>query len=159
MTDAPQPELSPCLSEGELTELERLLAKTTKAPWSVEDLLGSDILSVIANGAGPVYDWRHIAQLSTEPSEDKGDPSPVEQEANAKLIAAMRNALPTLLAMARRSDLCETLLKRLANAADTVGVEFFDTDTMAPSVTAMQLATQDARAFLKGRRAEEKANG
>lgn len=40
-------------------------------------------------------------------------------------------------------------LLNLANAADAVGVRFFDTDTMEPEVEAMQTATQAARAALK----------
>jgi hypothetical protein len=36
-------------------------------------------------------------------------------------------------------------LERLADAADAVGVQFFDTDTMAPEVEEMQAATQAAR--------------
>lgn len=44
-------------------------------------------------------------------------------------------------------------LERLANAADAVGVQFFDTDTMAPEVEEMQAATLAARAALaKARR-------
>lgn len=40
-------------------------------------------------------------------------------------------------------------LLNLANAADAVGVRFFDTDTMESEVEAMQSATQAARAALK----------
>ena len=39
-------------------------------------------------------------------------------------------------------------LENLANAADTVGVSYFDTDTMDPEVEAMQSATNIARAAL-----------
>lgn len=39
-------------------------------------------------------------------------------------------------------------LLALANAADEVGVKFFDTDTMEPEVEAMQKATLAARAAL-----------
>lgn len=40
-------------------------------------------------------------------------------------------------------------LEKLADAADGVGVQFFDTDTMAPEVEAMQTATLEARALLQ----------
>lgn len=40
-------------------------------------------------------------------------------------------------------------LRNLANAADSVGVKFFDTDTMEPEVEAMQQATKAARAALE----------
>jgi hypothetical protein len=39
-------------------------------------------------------------------------------------------------------------LTALADAADDVGVKFFDTDTMDPLVEKMQAATQNARAAL-----------
>lgn len=42
----------------------------------------------------------------------------------------------------------ETALRTLANAADDVGVKFFDTDTMDPVVERMQAATLAARALL-----------
>jgi hypothetical protein len=41
-------------------------------------------------------------------------------------------------------------LRKLADAADDVGVKFFDTDTMDPLVEKMQAATQAARCALKG---------
>lgn len=40
-------------------------------------------------------------------------------------------------------------LRALADAADVVGVKYFDTDTMDPEVEAMQKATQAARAALE----------
>jgi hypothetical protein len=46
-------------------------------------------------------------------------------------------------------------LEKLANAADDVGVQFFDTDTMSPEVEAMQAATQEARALLSLSRERE----
>ena len=73
-------------------------AQHTPGPWSVEDPMGPEILSVIANGDQPVYEWRHIAQLSMEP-EDKSDPSIVEQRANARLIAAAPDLYEALKAM------------------------------------------------------------
>jgi len=43
----------------------------------------------------------------------------------------------------------QTALVNLADAADAVGVKYFDTDTMSEEVEAMQQATQEARAVLK----------
>lgn len=40
-------------------------------------------------------------------------------------------------------------LTALANAADDVGVKYFDTDTMSPEVETMQKATENARAAIK----------
>lgn len=57
-----------------------------------------------------------------------------EVMANACLIAAAPQILEAL--------------QRLANAADDVGVRFFDTDTEEPEVTAMRLATEQARAVI-----------
>jgi hypothetical protein len=45
-------------------------------------------------------------------------------------------------------------LQTLADAADVVGVRFFDTDTMEPEVEAMQTATQEARAALAAHRGQ-----
>ena len=49
-----------------------------------------------------------------------------------------------------RAGKAEDALTALADAADAVGVRFFDTDTMEPEVEAMQTATQAARAALGG---------
>lgn len=46
-----------------------------------------------------------------------------------------------------RDELLAALLN-LANAADDVGVRFFDTDDMEPEVEAMQAATQTARKII-----------
>lgn len=45
--------------------------------------------------------------------------------------------------------LVQALLK-LANAADRVGIEFFDTDDMPESVQEMQTATLEARSVIQG---------
>jgi hypothetical protein len=49
-------------------------------------------------------------------------------------------------ALAAELAACKELLLRLANAADAVGVEHFDTDTMSDEVREMQSATLAARA-------------
>jgi hypothetical protein len=40
--------------------------KWPEGPWQVEDPMGPDILSVVAHGDKPVYDWLHIAQISCD---------------------------------------------------------------------------------------------
>lgn len=72
--------------------------KHTPGPWAVEDPMGPDILSIIANGDSPVYEWRHIAQLTLEAPEDRFDPTIVEQEANARLLASAPDLLVALQA-------------------------------------------------------------
>ena len=47
-----------------------------------------------------------------------------------------------------RATRAEGLLEALANAADVVGVAYFDSDDLSPEVEAMQSATLAARAFL-----------
>lgn len=56
--------------------------------------------------------------------------------------AEMRNTLAT------EKTRAEAALRALANAADDVGVEFFDTEDLHPLVQAMQDATQHARDVL-----------
>jgi hypothetical protein len=51
------------------------------------------------------------------------------------------------IATAEKIALREVLL-RLCNAADTVGVKYFDTDSMSPEVEELQSATQEARNIL-----------
>jgi hypothetical protein len=52
-------------------------------------------------------------------------------------------------ASARRIKALEEALGALADAADNVGITFFDSDDMPAEVEAMQAATLDARAQLK----------
>lgn len=56
---------------------------------------------------------------------------------------------------ASKDDGMREALDRLANAADAVGVRFFDTDTMEPEVEEMQAATQAARALLSSSRSAD----
>lgn len=73
-------------------------AKHTPGPWTVENPMGQHLWIVQANLAP--YDWTPIATLTEDDSEDAMDRgssrpiSPVERDANAKLIAAA----PALLA-------------------------------------------------------------
>lgn len=66
--------------------------------------------------------------------------------AEDKVLAHAPTDVRALLALVERQR--EALL-RLANAADCVGVRFFDTDTMEPEVSEMQAATLSARALLE----------
>lgn len=52
-------------------------------------------------------------------------------------------------ASAERVKALEEALGALANAADNVGIAFFDSDDMPAETEAMQAATLDARALLK----------
>jgi hypothetical protein len=47
----------------------------------------------------------------------------------------------------KRIEELRSVLLRLADAADDVGVHYFDTDTMSPEVEEMQKATLEARAL------------
>lgn len=59
----------------------------TPGPWRVEDPLGPDILSIVSNPDGAVYEWGHVAQISISPEDDTDIPA-TEAKANAHLIAA-----------------------------------------------------------------------
>lgn len=61
------------------------------------------------------------------------------------MITGVRDRLNAAEARATRA---EGLLEALANAADVVGVAYFDSDDLSPEVEAMQSATLAARAFL-----------
>lgn len=72
-------------------------AMHTPGPWCVEDPMGPELLSVIARGDRPVYEWRHVAQVSVQPEPDEADDIPArEAEANARLIAAAPDLLAAL---------------------------------------------------------------
>lgn len=76
----------------------------TPGPWSVEDPMGPEIISIVADGHREVYNWKHIAQIGIDSGEDRAndgtDISPVEAAANAHLIAAA----PDLYAAILNSD-------------------------------------------------------
>jgi hypothetical protein len=63
-------------------------------------------------------------------------------------LVMLENAAASLQALEARNKGLEGALQELADATDTVGVRFFDTDTMEPEVEAMQAATLKARAAL-----------
>jgi len=57
--------------------------------------MGPHIISIIARSERPVYEWLHVAQLSSEPHEADDIPFH-EAEANARLIAAAPDLLAAL---------------------------------------------------------------
>jgi hypothetical protein len=57
--------------------------------------MGPDVISIIARGDKPVYDWQHVAQLAAKP-EDSNDIQPRQARANARLIAAAPDLLKAL---------------------------------------------------------------
>lgn len=99
------------MTAAELDELERLLAKATPGPWDAHDYA--------EGGAG---DRRYQIQEQSGAHrrgdkaaavlgyfEDEQVPTP-EARANARLVAAMRSALPALIAIARSAEgLAESL--------------------------------------------------
>lgn len=62
-------------------------ARHTPGPWTVEDPMGPEIISIVANGDAEAYDWKHVAQLAGRPEDDDDIPT-LQAEANARLIAA-----------------------------------------------------------------------
>lgn len=66
--------------------------KHTPGPWTVEDPMGPEILSIVARGERAVYEWLHVAQMAAEPDEADDIPR-IEAEANALLIAAAPDLL------------------------------------------------------------------
>lgn len=62
--------------------------------------------------------------------------------------AYFHHTRPYVAAMKEQIASLTQALANLANAADGVGVRFFDTDTMEPEVFEMQQATQAARAVI-----------
>ena len=67
---------------------------------------------------------------------------------NKILLTEFETLRAALAASEAREKELRKKLQNLANAADDVGVRFFDTDTMEPEVEAMQQATIEARAIL-----------
>lgn len=73
------------------------MAKHTNGPWMVECPMGPDIISIVARGDRPAYEWQHVAQVSGTPDDDDDIPA-VEAAANARLIAAAPDLLEALKA-------------------------------------------------------------
>ncbi|TAJ89696.1 hypothetical protein [Reyranella sp.] len=77
----------------------------------------------------------------------------VLDDSSANLAATM--AMAAVRSPSPRDQACSAMLgalERLANAADDVGVSFFDTDTMSAEVSEMQAATERARAVASSAR-------
>lgn len=92
---------------------------------------------------------RDIAsQLAFETDAIRNESQWLKEQA-ARVTSSMDQAWPVMRQARERIRALERDLLELANAADAVGVRFFDTDTMEPEVEAMQKATQAARAALK----------
>lgn len=66
-------------------------AKYTKGPWSVENPMGPETLSIVANADKPAYEWCILASVHCDDEEDGETQFPIlptEAEANARLIAS-----------------------------------------------------------------------
>lgn len=129
-------------------ELERLLAEATPGPWYALDAK-ADYSKPLAERDGPYEDFSYgnTWAFGTEPNTtmwitDNGCGGYGISEADARLVAAMRNALPDLLA--ERRELRARLLEELALRVGT-------SDVIDPSLAA---GWNDAR---EGRWAERRA--
>jgi hypothetical protein len=67
----------------------------------------------------------------------------------AELKSHLRKKDATIAALRAESERLRAALLDLANASDTVGITYFDTDDMPPNVVRMQQATTAARAALE----------
>lgn len=74
--------------DARLDALTKIAEAATQKKWSVEDPMGPEVLSIVAYGDKPVYEWRHIAQVSTDDERGPGAIHKTEMEGNAKHIAA-----------------------------------------------------------------------
>lgn len=84
-------------------------------------------------------------------AEGKHTEGPLDTDAHAQV----RDLMPEIAQLkAENKELLEAL-EGLANAADEVGVNHFDTDTMDADVKAMQTATSEARTAIKRARGED----
>lgn len=95
---------------SKLREIAERLEKTTKGPWAVQDPMGPEILSIVADEQRHVYEWKHVAQIGVdvnrEDDEDEKTPIPPnEAEANADFIAHAPTDIAFLLSALRRMEL------------------------------------------------------
>lgn len=145
MTHSPPPDA--------IEEIREALAKATPGPWERKTLEPHTF----------GYEWvdapegREIA-ITTKLCKPTthgmiGCPELEEIAANTHLIANAPAWLSKLCTdnatLKARVECLEKALLKLADAADVVGVEYFDTDTMSPEVEAMQTATLEARQALQ----------
>lgn len=92
------------MTAAELDELERLLAKATPGPWDAHDYAeggAGDRRYQIQERAGARRYDKTGSVLGY--FEDEQVPTP-EARANARLVAAMRSALPALIAKVRAAE-------------------------------------------------------
>jgi len=107
------------VTTAKLDELEKLLAKATPGPWDAHDYAeggAGDRRYQIQERAGARRYDKTGSVLGY--FEDEQVPTP-EARANARLVAAMRSALPALIAKVRAAE-------ELADAADGIGLDWSD---------------------------------
>lgn len=89
-----------------LTRIVELAESATPGDWGVEDPMGPECLSVVANPKAEVYDWLFVANL-TMPDEDDHDFTSADVKANAEYVAACKPE--TILAMAKAIKIAKEL--------------------------------------------------
>jgi len=98
-----------------IAKARELDAKATPGPFAVQDPMGPDILSIVANPDAEPFEWIHVAQIGTEAV--GGDTrSFSEHEANAQLFAASRTLIPQLADALEISLAAEKCWKERADA-------------------------------------------
>jgi hypothetical protein len=75
-----------------------MAASHTPGPWTLEDPLGPELLSIVV-GDEP-HQWQFIAQVSAAGNREEGDVPKAQAKANAHLIAAAPEMLAALKAIA-----------------------------------------------------------
>lgn len=119
-------------------------ATRPSAPDTSEERVALAKQAVTNEAGSRLCEWRMEVYRQCPRDGDPGTPCLCENVARAALSAIdRRNDVPKA-----GEDLRAELLA-LANAADDVGVGFFDTDDLPPEVDAMQKATLAARAALE----------
>lgn len=105
----------------DLDEIERLLAAATQGEWGIQEELGQD---------EAWCDWHSVGPLQLTGGKANADD---------RLIAALHNAAPDLIAAARRVKVLEKALKDLCDAWESDGGPFHGniTKTVAAARTAL----------------------
>lgn len=69
--------------------------KFTPGPWGIEDPLGPEVMSIVANPDGETYEWTFVAQVTADDDNTEAQGiSFAEAQANARLIAAAPDLYP-----------------------------------------------------------------